>query len=122
MLTKILVTALVIVAVITFYRFKNATRPGIAAKRAAASLPANNRFGRMMAYGFAGFLVLASVGWYGLHWMEQHRVITIRVIGDAGTTVYKAYNKDLKGSQFQTIDGKTVILGQNERVEIIGTE
>ncbi len=44
------------------------------------------------------------------------------MIGESGTTVYKAYNKNLKGSQFETIDGRTVILGQNERVEIIGAE
>lgn len=122
MLTKILVTALVIVAVVTFYRFKNTARPDAAAKRARETLAANNRFGRMMAYGFAGFLVLASVIWFGLHWREQHRIITIRVIGESGTTVYKAYNKDLKGNEFETIDGRTVILGQSERVEIIGEE
>jgi hypothetical protein len=119
-LTKILVTALVIVAVITFYRFKNADRPA-AVRRAQASLPANNRFGRMVAYGFVGFLLLVSAIWYGLHWREQHRVVTIRVIGESGPTVYKAYNKDLKGNQFETIDGKTVILGDSERVEIIST-
>lgn len=122
MLTKILVTALVIIAVITFYRFKNAGRSGIAAKRAQAALPANNRFGRMVAYGFVGFLLAVSAVWYGLYWMEQHRIITIRVIGESGTTIYKAYNKDLEGNRFRTVDGRTVILGQSERVEIIDTE
>lgn len=119
MLTKILVTALVIVAVLTFYRVKNAARPELAVQRARA---ANNRFGRMMAYGFAGFLVLVSAIWFGLHWREQHRIITIRVIGDSGPTVYKAYNKDLKGNHFETIDGRKVILGESERVEIIGAQ
>lgn len=122
MLTKILVTILVILAVLTFYRVKNSGRVTRAARRLEAHNPANNRFGRMVAYGFVGVLILISAGWYGLHWQEQHRIITIRVIGEGGTTTYKAYNKDLKGNEFESIDGRTVRLGQSERVEIIGTQ
>lgn len=122
MLTKILVTILVVLAVLTFYRVKNSGRVSDAARRLEARAPANNRFGRMVAYGFVGVLILISVAWYGLHWREQHRIITIRVIGESGTTTYKAYNKDLKGNRFESIDGKTVILGDSERIEIIGTQ
>lgn len=121
MLTKILVTALVIVAVLVFYRIKN-SGGARAARRPEARSPADNRFGRMVAYGFVGVLMLISAVWYGLHWREQHRIITIRVIGESGTTTYKAYNKDLKGSRFESIDGRTVRLGESERVEIIGTQ
>ncbi|MBS1270145.1 MAG: hypothetical protein MAG794_01099 [Gammaproteobacteria bacterium] len=120
MLTKIFVTILVILSVITFYRFKNADRAGTVSKRLQARSPADNRFGRMLAYGFVGVLILVSSVWYVLHWREQHRVITIRVIGDSGTSTYQAYYKDLEGHRFESIDGKTVILGQSERVEIIG--
>lgn len=121
MLTKILVTALVVVAVLTFYRVKNSERVANAARQIEARTPTDKRFGRMMAYGFAGLLMLVSVVWYGLYWQEQHRVITIRVIGESGTTTYKAYRKDLKGGQFESIDGRTVILGDSERIEILGT-
>ena len=122
MLTKILVTIVVVVAVLTFYRVKNSGRVTEAARRLESRAPANNRFGRMVAYGFVGILILISAGWYALHWQEQHRIITIRVIGDNGTTTYKAYNKDLKGNRFESIDGRTVILGDSERIEIISTE
>jgi hypothetical protein len=121
-LTKILVTILVILAVITFYRIKNSGRVTEAARRLEARTPEDNRFGRMVAYGFVGLLILISAGWYALHWQEQHRIITIRVISDSGTATYKAYNKDLKGNRFQSIDGRTVILGDSERVEIIDTQ
>lgn len=122
MLTKILVTILVILAVITFYRVKNSGRVTQAARRLESRSPAEKRFGRLVAYGFVALLILISAGWYALHWQEQHRIITIRVIGESGTTTYKAYNKDLKGNRFDTIDGKTVRLGESERVEIIATE
>ena len=122
MLTKILVTVLVILAVITFYRVKNSGRVP-APRRPEARSAADKRFGRMVAYGFVGLLILISAGWYALYWQERHRIITIRVIGDSGTTAtYKAYNKDLKGNRFESIDGKTVILGESERVEIIATQ
>lgn len=122
MLTKILVTVLVVIAVLTFYRVKNSGRVTEAARRIEARTPADKRFGRMVAYGFVGLLILISAAWYGLHWREQHRIITIRVISDSGTATYKAYNKDLKGNRFESIDGRTVRLGDSERVEIISTE
>ncbi|MDZ7840526.1 MAG: hypothetical protein U5R46_06855 [Gammaproteobacteria bacterium] len=122
MLTKILVTVLVVIAVLTFYRVKNSGRVTDAARRLEARTPADKRFGRMVAYGFVGLLILISAVWYGLHWKEQHRIITIRVISDSQTTTYKAYNKDLKGNRFESIDGRTVILGDSERIEIISTE
>lgn len=122
MLTKILITVLVIIAVLTFYRVKNSGRVTDAARRIEARTPADKRFGRMVAYGFAGLLILISAGWYALYWQEQHRIITIRVIGNSQTATYKAYNKDLKGNRFESIDGKTVILGDSERIEIISTE
>lgn len=122
MLTKILVTVLVVIAVLTFYRVKNSGRVTDAARRLETRTPAEKRFGRMVAYGFAGLLILISAAWYSMHWREQHRIITIRVISDSGTTTYKAYNKDLKGNRFESIDGRTVRLGDSERVEIISTE
>lgn len=122
LLTKILVTILVILSVIAFYRVKNSGRMTAAARRIESRTPADKRFGRAVAYGFVALLILISAGWYALHWREQHRIITIRVIGDSGATTYKAYNKDLHGNRFESIDGKTVILGESERVEITGTE
>lgn len=123
MLTKILVTILVVLGVLTFYRVKNSGRVESAARRIEAqAAAAGSRFGRRVAYGFVVVLLLVSAILYGLHWREQHRIMTIRVIGDNGTAIYKAYKKDLKGNRFKSIDGRTVILGSSERVEIIGTQ
>lgn len=122
MLTNILVTVLVVIAVLTFYRVKNSGRVTDTARRIEARTPADKRFGRLVAYGFVGLLILISAAWYGLYWQEQHRIITIRVISNSETTTYKAYNKDLKGNRFESIDGRTVILGDSERIEIISTE
>ncbi len=121
MLSKILFTAFVIVVVYMVYRGRTtATSPA----RRPAPAPADNRFGRRVAYGFVGVLIGISAIFYYLHWREQHRVITIRVIdGRSGNaTTYKAYKKSINGSRFEALDGRTVILGEAERVELIETQ
>lgn len=121
MLTKILVTTLVILGVLLFFRIRS-TGPAGHAHRVAAKPARGARFGRMLAYGFAALLVLICAVWYLLHWQAQHRIVTIRVIGDSGMVVYKAYTKDLDGSRIETLDGRTVILGDSERVEIVDSK
>ncbi|MGA8262716.1 MAG: hypothetical protein WB783_21135 [Arenicellales bacterium] len=125
MLTKILLTVAVVLAVMTYYRVKNSGRVSAAARRAEAqAAAAASQFGRRVAYAFVAGLLLLSAVLYGLHWREQHRIMTIHVIGDNGTATYKAYKKDVKdgGKRFRSLDGKTVILGSSEREEIIGTQ
>ena len=127
MLTKILFTALVVAVVYVLYRFR--MRPpqrGTAAlpKPAATPVPvkgAHSRLGRIAAYSLVALIIAISSVFYYLHWREQHTVVTIRVIDGRGgnATVYKAYKKSITGSRFESLDGRTVILGEAERVEMI---
>ena len=116
MLTKILFTLLVIVAVYLFYRHRG--RTPVKVEKAREPVEQSN-FGRFAAYGFIAVLLLVSVVIYYFHWQEAHRIVTIRVIdGDnSNVTVYKAYQKSIKGNRFESLDGKTVVLGDSERVE-----
>lgn len=127
MLTKILFTALVVAVVYVLYRFRGrtgsaATKPRRAiAQQAPARRSSPSRIGRIAAYGFVGLIIAVSAGFYYLHWQEQHRIVTIRVIDGRGgnATTYKAYKKSISGSRFESLDGKTVILGEAERVEMV---
>ena len=120
MLTKILFTALVILVVIGVYRM----RSRVPVQARSTAVPEHNRFGRVAAYGFIGLLVLVSSVFYYFHWQEQHRVVTIRVIDNrsGAATTYRAYRKSIKGNRFESLDGKTVILGEAERVELLGLD
>jgi hypothetical protein len=124
MLTKILFTALVIAVVYVVYRSR--FRIPSTAARPAAEATNGNPFGRIAAYGFVGVLILISSIFYFLHWREEHQVISIRVIdsGSGQTTTYRAYHKSIRdnGKRFESLDGKTVIIGTAERVEILGPE
>lgn len=126
MLTKILFTALVVAIVYALYRFRARTgqlQGGRGEKpRPAAPVPrGGSRIGRIAAYSLVGLTVLISAGFYYLHWKEQHRIVMIRVIdGRSGNaTTYRAYKKSIEGNRFQSLDGKTVILGEAERVEMV---
>lgn len=118
MLTKILFTALVIAAVYVFYRYRG-RGPAKIEKTLKPAKPSTT--GRFAAYGFIAVLLVVSGGIYYYHWQQAHRIVTIRVIdGDSNNvTVYKAYQKSIKGSRFESLDGKTVVLGESERVEFI---
>lgn len=127
MLTKILFTALVIVAVYLFYRYRgrppvNGRTPGKVKKIAEPA--EKSSIGRFAAYGFVAALLLVSVIIYYFHWQQAHKIVTIRVIdgNSSNVTIYKAYQKSIKGSRFESLDGKTVVLGESERVEFIEEE
>lgn len=129
MLTKILFTAVVVAMVYALYRFRSRTAQGAAAQAKPAAIQSkaqgeHSRLGRIAAYGLVALIIAISSVFYYLHWREQHTIVTIRVIdGRSGNaTVYKAYKKSITGSRFESLDGKTVILGEAERVEMVESD
>ncbi len=121
MLSKILFTALVILAVYIFYRYRGRVR--ISARKVEQPRE-SHRFGRLAVYAIVAVLLLVSGAIYFYQWQLAHRIITIRVIDSAtnNVTIYQAYHKAIKGNRFQSLDGKTVVLSEAERVEFIEKE
>jgi hypothetical protein len=118
MLTKILFTALVIAAVVAFYGFKRrlSRDPPQRDTRVQAS-----RVGRFAAYGIVVLILVVSGVIFTYQWQRAHEIVTIRVIEGDGSnvTVYEAYRKSIKGNRFDSLDGKSVVLGEAQRVEFI---
>jgi len=119
MLTKILFTALVILVVYTFYRFRGRTPQKQSSIRKQPATP--SLFGRFAAYGFVVVLLIVSSVIFIYQWQQAHRIVTIRVFdgNSNNATVYKAYQKSIKGNHFESLDGKSVVLGEAQRVEFI---
>ena len=69
-------------------------------------------------------LLVVSGVIFTYQWHQAHKIVTIRVIdGDSSNvTIYKAYQKSIKGNRFESLDGKSVLLGEAERVEFIEGE
>lgn len=119
MLTKILFTAAVIALVYVFYRHRG--RPSTGKKPPPRKI---NPMGRVYAYGFIGLLALVSIGVFLYQYRVAHTVVTIRVIdgNSENVTIYRAYKKSIKGNRFQSLDGRSVVLGEAERVEFTEEE
>lgn len=120
MLTKLLFTALVIAGVYALYRFRSRTGP----QPSKPDNPADNRFGRVVSYGFVGVLILISAIAYYFHWQSQQKVVSVRVIdSDSGKlTTYQVYRHSIEGRHLLTVDGRTVMLGTGERLEVLDNE
>lgn len=120
MITKILITVAVLVAVAIIFRTK--PRPGTAlsqSNRSQTNNTANASTNKNALYIYAlasGFIVL-GVGVFYYKWHQDHRVVNIRVFDGNTKVVYQAYSKDIKGNKFITIDGRNVVIGENQRIE-----
>ncbi len=115
MLTKLLFTALVVAMVYAIYR----SRSRIGPQRSQPGAPVDNRFGRLVSYGFVGVLMAISAIGYYFHWRSQHEVVSVRVIGGGNPTTYQVYRHSVDRRVLKTVDGRTVVLGAADRLELL---
>jgi hypothetical protein len=118
MITKILFTAMVILAVIVYARHRTARRPP---ERPADPPRPAPWYWRLIPAGMlvAALGVGALVFW--LEWQEEHRVFTLRVVDTRSGEVrtYPVYPDDVEGRRFTTVDGRRVTLADVERMELL---
>jgi len=121
MLTKVLFTILVIVAVVLFVRYRTAAR--VPAQGRASEAPPAWYWRALPAV-----LLLAALGSavlvFWLDWREEQRVFTVRVIDTRSGDVrsYLVRRGDVHGRRFTTVDGRTVTLADVERMELMEGE
>ncbi len=122
MLTKILFTVLVIIVVALVFRQKNAPK----AARIEPPKQTKDQTGiqtKTVIYALLGLIIAISTLLFVIHWQDQHRIINIRVTDTSGgITDYQAHKQSVQGRRFTTLDGREVTLGDNDRVEMTGTE
>ncbi len=117
MLTKILITLVVIIIVAIVFRTKAPAASRVAEppdEQGALSV-------RAVTYALLGILLLIAAGIFVVKYQADNKIINIRVISDDGTsTVYQARQKTIKGRHFITLDDKQVTLGESDRIEMDG--
>lgn len=120
MLTKLLFTAIVIAVVYFVYRGRAPSPPPA---RQPAKEPETDHASishRTLAYILIALLVAISGLIFLINWNEQNRIVNIRVTGaDGGTVTYQARRKSIAGREFVTLDGRSVALGDSDRIEMI---
>ncbi len=118
MLLKIFITLAVILAVALIFRVKQPKRGASSTekKRPEKSSVSSS----VVVYTLLGLIVSISVLIFVLNWTEQHRIINIRITTSQGEIInYQAYQKDIEGRRFLTLDGVNVTLGASDRVEML---
>ncbi len=119
MITKVFFIVLVIVVVGII--FNKQRTPSQASPSPSDSTNKRNSFSTSnIAYGLIAVLILVSSVLYYFNRSDANRIITLNVLDASSTlTQYQAYNKDIKGRTFTTIDGRQVQLAETDRLEII---
>lgn len=120
MLTKLLLTIGVIVAVVLIFRTHRPTpaqppRPqSTATGRPALSA---TRLSAWLLIAVIVGITLAATAW---QWFQTEDVMTVRVINsNTGDSVsYQVYRHDAGARRFQTVDGRTITVAEVERMEI----
>jgi len=121
-LTKILFTLLVIIAVAVIFRHKTRARTGVDRQRPPRAAEGGIRSSTVI-YAIGALIVVLSALLFVLHWQDQHQIVNIEVTGSGGNTIaYQAYKKSIEGRKFVTLDGREVTLGDNDRVEMTSPE
>ena len=118
MLTKILFTALVVLACYLFIRYQRQRRLKVAAAPIRPQIKSTPM--RDLALGLCLFSVVASSAFVGYRWWDDQRVLDVRVINATSGAVseYQAYKGDVEGRSFITIDGRQISIADSERMEI----
>ena len=118
MLLKIFITLAVILAVALIFRVKQPKRATSSTEQKQPEKSAVSS--SIVVYTLLGLIVSISILIFVLNWTEQHRIINIRITSSQGEiTNYQAYQKDVEGRKFLTLDGVNVALGASDRVEML---
>lgn len=128
MITKILVTALIIVAALTFIRYRN--REGHQQELSPQSQHSTERRTAMIiAVSLASLTLAISAGIFYSYWQDSHTLFSVQITNSHSGEIqtYHVYRDDINGRSFRTIDGRLIHISDAERMEVkegtgIGTD
>jgi len=114
-LTKILVTLLVIAGALFYIRKPSATRE----KETAAQL-GQRMIMRYVLFGLVSVSLLASAGYWYWSWQDGAKIVEVTIVSPIAesSAVYQVYKRDIKADEITTVDGINIRLSNQERVII----
>jgi len=123
MITKIFFTMLVIIIVGMIFKSKSQSKSSPRNQQKVAENPSTEPTSlapKTVAYMLVGLLIVVSGVVYYFSWSDSREVVTLRVISAGGTlSEYQAYRKDIKGREFNSIDGIYIRLADTDRLEML---
>lgn len=117
-LTKILVTILVIVGAIVYLRRGRGSK----VNRSAALIAAERSplFSRVLIYSMIALSMIASASYWGWSWYDDNTIVDVTISSpiDAMSTRYKVRKKDIEDQRITTVDGIQIRLSNQERLTV----
>ena len=120
MLTKLILTLLVIVGALWFVSSKRGEPKQRVLVIASKKEQENRQMLRYGAYVFMGVMVIAASVMIYLELSDSYATVTVHVVNtQSGTrSSYQARQQDIQGSSFTTLDGRKVYVAGIERIEV----
>lgn len=128
MLTKILVTALVILGCYAFIRFQRNKQPAqskqaVLTGRQQAKISVASSF-KWLAVSLVVLTLATAVGFFIYDWQDNHERVIVKVTNphNGETVSYQVYKGDLQERSFETVQGQIIRVGNSERIEVSNPE
>ncbi|ACA87085.1 hypothetical protein [Shewanella woodyi] len=115
MLTKILITALIIVGALFYLR-----KPPASVKSQGTSKLGQQMMFRYLVYGLIATSLLASGGYWYWNWQDGNQVVSVTIVSplEESSETYQVRKKDILANEITTLDGLSIRLSNQERVII----
>ncbi|WP_368873274.1 hypothetical protein [Shewanella algae] len=115
MLTKILLTALVLALAWTM--LKRRASPEVRQKEIAEPLPLFKRF---LVPGAVGVTLILACGFFAWQWFDGYQVVSVTLVSpkEERREVYQVRKKDISTNELVTVDGLRIRLSSEERLMI----
>ena len=124
MITKILVTALIIAACYVYLRHQRQKQIGTSAQTKSATAVTNkntvtSQF-KWLAISLVVLTACAAIGFFIYNLMDDRRVLNVKITNPHNSEVvtYQVYKGDMQERSFETLQGQQVRISSSERIEI----
>jgi len=124
MITKILVTALVIVACYVYLRHQRQKQDGTSVQTTLATAVTNkntvsSQF-KWLAISLVVLTACAAIGFFIYNLVDDRRVLNVKITNPHNSEVvtYHVYKGDMQERSFETLQGQQIRISINERIEV----
>ena len=118
MLTKILITMLVIIGAVVYLRRGRSNK--VTHSNTTFHIEKPPLLSRVIIYTMIALSMLATAGYWGWGWYDDNTVVQVTISSpiEAMTASYKVRKKDIQEQRITTIDGIQIRLSNQERLTV----
>ncbi|QDE30063.1 MULTISPECIES: hypothetical protein [Shewanella] len=122
MLTKILITILVIIGAIVYLRRGRGSN--VNRNTVMADMQSSPFFSRVIIYTMIAVSMLASASYWSWSWYDDNTVVDVTISSpiEAMSASYKVRKKDIEDQRITTVDGIQIRLSNQERLTVKAVE